>query len=114
MNEIGMNNNFDTVIHRMMDTAKGMMPPGSSVLLYGSRARHEEHEDSDWDLLILLDKDKIDVSDYDNIAYPFTSLGWDLGEAIIPVMYTKENWKRLSFMPFNKNVERDKLVIYES
>jgi len=109
-----MNNSFDNVIHRMKDTAIEMMPKGSTVLLYGSRARHESHEGSDWDVLILLDKDKIDVSDYDDIVYPFTSLGWDLGEAIIPVIYTKNDWAKLSFMPFNKNVERDKLVIYES
>jgi len=109
-----MNNSFDTVIYRMRDVAKEMLPKGSSVFLYGSRARHEEHEDSDWDVLILLDKPKIDVSDYDDIAYPFTSLGWDMGVAIIPVMYTKDNWKEQSFLPFHQNVERDKVVIYES
>ena len=36
--------------------------PLAKVYLYGSRARGTMKPDSDWDLLILLDKDKITLS----------------------------------------------------
>lgn len=49
--------------------------PNAKILLYGSRARGTEHNESDWDLLILLDKDKIEDSDYDQISYPIVELG---------------------------------------
>ena len=49
--------------------------PNAQILLYGSRARGTEHTESDWDLLILLDKDKIEDSDYDQISYPIVELG---------------------------------------
>lgn len=98
----------------MRETAQRSLPKGSTLVLYGSRARGSAKPGSDWDVLILLDKARIEVSDYDNVVYPFTALGWDLGEAIIPVIYTKKNWDEISYMPFYKNVEQDKVLIYES
>lgn len=80
-------------------------------MLYGSQARGDAREDSDWDILIILDKPKVEQSDHDNIAFPFTMLGWELGEAIIPVIYTREEWANSNFMPFYKNVERDKIIL---
>ena len=44
------------VIESIREVAKKTLPPRSTLLLYGSRARGEEHQGSDWDLLILLDK----------------------------------------------------------
>jgi len=98
------------VLHRIKETAMATLPVGSSLLLYGSRARGEAHENSDWDLLILLDKKKLTADDYD-ITYPFRELGWDLGEEISPHIYAKAQWDTWTFLPYYKNVERDKIVL---
>ena len=99
---------------QMIDSIKQVgrqtLPPNSSLLLYDSRARGDAHEGSDWDLLILLDKPKLSFQDYD-YGYPFRELGWDVGEEISPHIYTKKQWSEWSFLPFHKNVERDKLVL---
>ena len=86
------------------------LPANSSLLLYGSRARGDNRPDSDWDLLILLDKPKLVAEDYD-VAYPFRELGWDIGEEISPHVYTKKQWGEWTFLPYYKNVERDKIVL---
>ena len=86
------------------------MPPNSSLLLYGSRARGDADEDSDWDLLILLDKAQLVADDYD-VTYPFRELGWNIGEEISPHVYTKKQWGEWTFLPYYKNVERDKMVL---
>ena len=63
------------VIENIREVAKTTLPKGSTLLLYGSRARGDAGKDSDWDLLILLDKPELSESDYDNISFPFTMLG---------------------------------------
>ena len=62
------------VIRRIRETSKQVVPPYGEVWLYGSRARGTAHEGSDWDILILLDKPKLEASDYD-VAYPFRESG---------------------------------------
>lgn len=101
----------EQILNRIKAVAHSVTPQGGQVLLYGSQARGDAHESSDWDILIILDKAKIEQSDYDNIAFPFTMLGWELGKAIIPVIYTLREWLNMKYMPFYKNVESDKIVL---
>lgn len=98
------------VIDSIKVLAGKTLPANSSLLLYGSRARGDYRPDSDWDLLILLDKPKLVAEDYD-VAYPFRELGWDIGEEISPHVYTKKQWGEWTFLPYYKNVERDKIVL---
>ena len=51
---------YSKVIDSIREVAAKTLPQNSSLLLYGSRARGNAHEGSDWDLLILLDKSKIE------------------------------------------------------
>lgn len=99
------------ILDRIRDIARTAVPERGRAVLYGSRARGNARQDSDWDVLIILDKPSIEQSDYDNVAFPFTYLGWNLGEMIIPVIYTKGEWDKCSFLPFHKNVEREKIEL---
>lgn len=81
--------------------------PEAQVILYGSRARGNAREDSDWDILILIDGERIEQEDFDKIAYPLIEFGWTIGEMISPKLYTFNDWKRRYFTPFYKNVEHD-------
>ena len=72
----------DKTILKIKEIAKSAIPSGSKAILYGSRARGDARNDSDWDILILLDKDKLEQTDYDKVSYPFVLLGCDLGTEI--------------------------------
>lgn len=98
------------ILEKIKQLAITVLPQGSSLWLYGSRARGDESQSSDWDLLILLDKSKITSKDYD-LAYFFRELGWDLNATISPHVYSKQQWEGWSFLPFYKNVEQDKIVL---
>jgi len=81
------------------------------VILYGSQARNTANQDSDWDLLILLDKPKIENEDFDKISYPLIELGWKEGEQISPKLYTFSEWQKRNFTQFYKNIEMEGIVL---
>ena len=97
----------DKVINSIKQSLLLNLPTGGYALLYGSRARGEARSDSDWDILIVLDKDKLLPEDYDIISYPLRERGWELGESINPVMYTAKEWEESKFTPFYHNVIDD-------
>ena len=43
-------------IFKEIQTLKRQLLPNEKVILFGSQARGDEREDSDWDLLVLLNK----------------------------------------------------------
>ena len=102
------------VIEKIKTVARTVLPKGSALYLYGSRARGDFHADSDWDLLLLLDKSKIENEDFNKYSFPFIEMGWDLGEDIRPHAYTKKEWYEGPHAMFYYNVEEDKRVLYES
>ena len=48
------------------------MPANGKAILFGSQARGTAREDSDWDILIILDKEELLPADYDSITYPLS------------------------------------------
>lgn len=95
----------------MRQVARRVLPPGGHVYLYGSRARNEAHADSDWDLLILLDKAQTTATDFDEVAYPFVEAGWEFQANVNPQLYTYGEWSERAVTPYYQNVEQDKVLI---
>ena len=87
--------------------AKEIVPEGSEVILFGSQARGDARPDSDWDILILLDKNRVTGEDMDEYSYPLRELGWDYDESVNAILYAKKQWAKESFTPFYKNVQHD-------
>ena len=81
------------MITKMRQVANKILPAGGTVLLYGSRARGDARDTSDWDLLILLDKATIEEKDYDEIVdyainlginNAFCQIGGTVSESFVP------------------------------
>ena len=99
------------VLIKLKETLRDVLPVGAHAYLYGSQARGNASLDSDWDVLILLDKQKIEAEDYDNVSYPLVELGWSLNECISPVLYTMKDWVKYRFTPFVHNVKYEGILL---
>ena len=101
----------DNIVEQIKTLGKQVLPKGSHLLLYGSRARGDNRPDSDWDLLVLLNRQQNINADFASISYPLMELGFDLGQYFSVHTYSQIEWNHMSFLPFYKNVERDKIQL---
>lgn len=106
-----MTNKNRHIFSQIKAVARDSAPDGSQVLLFGSRARGAARKGSDWDILIILPKQQLMQSDYDQVSFPLVELGWLLGEQINPIIYTQDEWQANSITPFYDNVQRDAIKI---
>ena len=100
-----------STIQRIQTIGKQILPKGSNLWLYGSRARGDNRADSDWDLLVLLNRPQNENDDFAKISYPLMELGFDMGQYFSVHTYSQQEWQKMSFLPFYKNVERDKIIL---
>jgi predicted nucleotidyltransferase len=64
----------------------------AKVYLYGSRARGTANKESDWDLLILLNKERITPEIEEEITFSLYDLEFETGEVISPMVYSEKEW----------------------
>lgn len=102
----------EKVLSKIKETLSKNMPKDGKAILFGSRARGDNRADSDWDILIVLDKEHLDNNDYLHVSYPLTLLGTDINEEINPIMYTKQQWEANHFTPFFHNVNKEGKVLW--
>ncbi len=72
--------------------------PQAEVILFGSRARKDEHQSSDWDFLILLQR-PLNKHLKDLIRDKLYDLELSTGEVISSIIHTKIDWKRRAVTP---------------
>lgn len=82
--------------------------PDAQIILYGSRARGDAQEHSDYDLLILTQQKpsvRLDKAILDKI-YP---VELETGAMISFVVQNANDWKKPLYkaMPFHKNIDRE-------
>jgi len=98
-------------IFNEIQALKRQILPNERVILFGSQARGDACEDSDWDLLVLLNKEKKMFEDEDSYGYPFAEMGLKYKTYVSVKIYTSKEWEKRKPTPFYKNVEHEGIEI---
>ena len=92
------------IIHEIATTAK--------AILFGSEARGEARSDSDIDLLILVDGEKMSLEQEESITLPLYELELKTGVTISPIIMLKKLWENRPFKtPFYINIVNEGIVL---
>ena len=104
VNEQTMSELIKQNVHEIDNTAQ--------VWLYGSRARGEAREDSDWDVLVLSQKDKLTFKEEEKFMDHICELMVRTGQAIQLFAYGMKDWHtRHSITPFYKSIQSDAILL---
>lgn len=78
------------------------------AFLFGSRARGDHRKDSDWDILILVDKNEITNEIENMFRNDLYTIELETGQIISTFIYPKEYWEStLIYSPLYKNVMKE-------
>lgn len=103
-----------SVIKLLTNQAAAILPTGSKLILFGSRARGSAHENSDWDILVVLNKAHRSVKDIDDYGLPFRELGWEIDQEINPIISTyQEIQDKSKSTLLYKNITKDGIILWE-
>ena len=85
--------------------------PKSEIILFGSRARGDEKEDSDWDLLILVPR-HVDLKEEQKFRHKLFDLELEYGQAISTFVHSKEDWEgKYKITPLYQNIKEEGIRI---
>ena len=95
--------------------AKEILPEGSTVTLFGSRARGDFREDSDWDIHILIPgPERINLDEMTEYVMAFDELVWDYNEIINAIVYPYAGWEKRKCVLLYYNIREEGKVLYDS
>lgn len=98
------------IISLIRDTIRASEPT-AQIILYGSRARGDAREDSDWDVLAIVNKPRLTLKDRSNIQYLVWDKGLALGQEINVFPYTRRQWEEAPPSLFKYNVMREGIAL---
>ncbi|CAN5145231.1 hypothetical protein BH20BAC1_BH20BAC1_03420 [soil metagenome] len=102
------NNNITTLIKKKIK----QKDPSADVILFGSHARGDATKNSDWDILILLDRLDVNRLIEKEFRDELFEVELETGEPISTFVFSKSDWDSKHFItPLYENIQRDGILL---
>jgi len=99
-----------TLSEKIKAYVKGL-DPEAEVILFGSRARGEAHEDSDWDMLILTER-PVTLKVEQSFRHKLFELELEFGQSISVFVYSKSDWNgKQRSTPLYHNIQAEGILL---
>lgn len=97
----------DILLSKVKETVL-RLEPSAEVVLFGSRARDDFRDYSDWDFLVLVDG-PVDSVRTDRIRRVLFDIELDTDQIISSIVRSRQEWNspRYAVVPLHKNVARE-------
>jgi predicted nucleotidyltransferase len=101
----------DQILEKAKEVIRSI-EPSADIFLFGSRARQDNRNDSDWDFLILVDG-LVDTTRTDRIRHQLYEIEWETGEVISSIIKSRQDWNdpKYKAVPLYINIEREGIMI---
>jgi uncharacterized protein len=84
----------------------------AEVILYGSRARGDNKRDSDWDVMILLNRKNVDKRIEQSFRHNLLDIELEIGVPISVFVYSKQDWEgKYSITPLARSIKKEGILI---
>lgn len=86
--------------------------PEAGIILFGSHARGQATNESDWDILILINFPKKNRKVEEKYRDKIFDLELEIGEPISTLVYSKHDWEtKYSVTPLYQEIKRDGILL---
>jgi len=108
---VQMNKYHHTIVSRIKSVVK-QTDPSAVAILYGSRATGKAKKNSDWDVLILIDKSSVSLKEEQLFRHNLYDLELETGEAISTFVYSTNDWNtRLAVTPIYEAIKQIGIIL---
>ena len=99
------------LLQRCKQAIHGVVPD-ADVIVYGSRARGDATDDSDYDILVLVGR-PVDMALREQLVSCVYPLELETGAVLTLIVYDRDRWDSEPYkaMPFRENIEREGVLL---